>query len=167
MITFADKQTGDNLLASEVNEIKSVVNSLFKAYLNFFDISSASITTISELNAWVKLATATTEGISYDGLSHTNNRVTASSAMTIKMEGICSVSSGNNNEIHVAFFKNGSIVPCSEQSVVTSGAGKSGAVPFQCLVELSANDYVEVFVKNSTSATNVTLSKLNVIITEL
>jgi hypothetical protein len=138
-----------------------------KAYINYFDFTSEAVTTINNADEWTLLNTTTTQGFSNNGLVHTNNRVTNTGVKKIfKVEGIASVSSGNNNEIHFAFFKNGSLFPCSVQSVVTTSGGRSSAIPFHCLVELDKTDYVEVFIKNSTSDTNVTLHNVNVIITQ-
>jgi hypothetical protein len=138
------------------------------AYINYFDFSSNLTTTISNLNTWVKLNTNTTSLFSRDGLVHTNNRVTnTSSTKVFKIEGIVSVSSGNNNEVHAAFFKNGQLYPCSEQETVTASNGRSSAVPFHCVIELNTNDYIEVWVKNKNNSNNIILDNINVIVSEL
>lgn len=151
-----------------LEKLKQNFETVDKAYINYFDFNSNSVTDITTAATWIKLNTVTTQGFFNNGLIHTNNRVTNSSNKKIvQLEGIASLSSGNNNEIHVAFFKNNIIVPCSEQSTVTSSGGKKDAIPFQCVVELDTNDYVEVWVKNETSTSNVTLTNINVIIKEL
>jgi hypothetical protein len=83
-----------------------------------------------------------------------------------KMELVLSGNSSNNNEIHAAFFKNDSLWPCSEQSVVTSAAGRSGNLPLQCLVNVVPGDVLRVYIKNSTASTNFNLQNVNVIVTE-
>jgi hypothetical protein len=139
------------------------------AYANYFDFSSASVTTITTIDTWVKLNTSTTLGFSRDGLTHTNNRITRTGTSTrvFRLEGILSASSGNNNVIHVAFFKNGSLWPCSEQDSAVGGTGKSTAIPFHCLIELATNDFIEVYVKNSSGTADITLDNVNVIIQQL
>jgi len=138
------------------------------AYVNYFDFSSASVTDIVTANAWVKLNTNTTSLFSRNGLVHTNNRVTNTGAQRVfKIEGIISVSAGNNNEIHAAFFKNGVLHPCSEQSTVTNPNNKVSALPFHCLIELDTNQYIEVWVKNKVNTTDITLGNVNVIVTEI
>jgi len=141
-----------------------------KQYINYFEFN-VSVTTITTANTWVKLnTTATTSLFSSGGeLVHTNNRVTYTGTIprVFKIEGIVSVSAGNNDEIGASFFRDGTLYPCSEQSVVASSGGKSGALPFHCVIELQENEYIEVWVKNSTSTTNITLSNVNVIISEL
>jgi hypothetical protein len=138
------------------------------AYLNYYDFSSESVTAVASSGTWYKLNTNTVEGFSQNGLSHTNNRATYEGAQSVfDVEGIASISSGNNNEIHIALFKNGVIVPCSEQSVITSAGGRRSAVPFRCLVELSNGDYIEVFVKNESTSTNITIDNINVSLKQL
>jgi hypothetical protein len=169
MITYPTKQIGDPWTAVNANEVKTVVNSLFTGYINYFDFSSQSVTTVAQSNTWYKLNTTTTEGFKRNGLVHSNNRVTYTGETTqvFKLEGIVSVESGNNNQVHVAFFKNDNLHPCSEQEVTTSGSGRASNVAFQCLIELAQNDYIEVWTKNATGATNITLGNINVIVTQL
>jgi len=138
------------------------------AYANYFDFSSDSVTNISTANEWVKLNSNTTLGFSRNGLAHTTNRLTRTGDERVfELNGIISISAGNNQEIHVAFFKNGVLFPCSEQVVVTSVGGRVSAVPFQCLVELDTNDFIEVYVKNKNQTTDITLTNLNVILKQL
>ena len=139
------------------------------AYINYFDFSSAAVTTISVTDTWYKLNTTTTSSFSRNGLAHTNNRVTntSSGSKVCKLEGVLSVSAGNNDEVHAAFFKSGVLFPCSEQEAVMGSGGKNNAIPFHCVAELNTNDYVEVWVKNASNTTNITLDNVNVIVTEL
>jgi hypothetical protein len=137
-------------------------------YINYFEFSGSAVTNIASSNTWYKLNTnSTTSLFSRGDLVHTNNRVTnTGSTEVFKIEGIISVSSGNNNEIHAAFFKNNSLYPCSEQSAILTSGGKSSALPFHCVVELQNNDFIEVWVKNQNATTNITLSNINVIVTQ-
>jgi hypothetical protein len=138
------------------------------AYINYFDFSSSSVTDITAINTWVKLNADTTSIFSRDGLVHTDNKVTnTGSSKVFKVEGIISVSAGSNQTIHAAFFKNGVLHPCSEQSAITSGSNRVQAIPFHCLVELGTDDYIEVWVKNQANTNDITLDNVNVIITEI
>lgn len=146
-----------------------------KAYINYFDFSNNLVTIIDTAGVWEKLNTSTTSLFSEGLFAHQNNRVTYGAGfiggqvlpIVCQIEGIVSVSAGNNDEVHVAFFKNGQLYPCSEQSVVCSPGGKSSAVPFHCLVELEDQDFIEVYVKNQSSSNNITLDNVNVIVKEL
>jgi hypothetical protein len=137
------------------------------AYVNYFDFSSNSVTTVDTADTWYKLNSNTTTLFSRNGLAHTNNRVTNVGPTRIfKLEGIVSMVAGNNQEIHAAFFRDGVLYPCSEQSTITGTGNRTNAIPFQCVIELTTNQYVEVWVKNQTGTNNITLKNLNVIITE-
>lgn len=139
-----------------------------KSFINYFEFDNSAVTNITQ-NVWVKLNTVNTTSLfSRGNLVHSNNRITRTGEKKVfKVEGIISVSSGNNQEVHAAFFRNGVLYPCSEQSAVLSSGGKSSAIPFHCLIELDENDYIEVWVKNFSSSTNITLSNVNVIVTEM
>jgi hypothetical protein len=142
-----------------------------KRYTNYFDFSSSTVTTITVADTWYKLGSNTTQGFSNDGLIHTTNRITNSGTTGIfKLEGIVSLQSTATDVLGVSFFVNGALLPCSEQRQgVTSqgGVDRAGAIAFQCLAQLVAGDYIEVYVKNITSANNITLDNLNVIISEM
>lgn len=177
MITTNTRFLGVDSTKVDLTEKKDSINNAvteyysledFKpAYINYFDFSSASVTDIVTPDTWVKLNTNTVSLFSRNGLVHTNNRVTNTGGKKVlKVEGIVSISAGNNEEVHVAFFKNGVIHPCSEQSTITNSGDKVSALPFHCLVELNTNDYVEVYIKNNAHATDITLGNVNVIVTE-
>lgn len=139
------------------------------SFINLFAYGTSSVTTMTASNTYYKLNVDTTVGYSRNGLSSTSgNKVSYSSSLTkvFKVECIISLSSGNNNEIHVAFFKNGEILPYSEQDLVTDSGGKLGAIPNQCLVELATGDYIEVWCKNKTATNSINISNYNLIITE-
>jgi hypothetical protein len=169
MITYPTKQIGDAWTAVNANEVKTVVNSLFTPFINYFDFSSDAVTAVAEADTYYKLNTTTTQGFKRGDLVHSNNRITYTGATTavFSVQGIVSLESGNNKQIHVAFFQNEVIKSCSEQQITTSGAGKASNISFQCLAELAQNDYIEVFVENATSADNITLDNLNVIVKQL
>jgi len=138
------------------------------AYINYFDFDSNSITDISVADEWYKLNTNTTSLFSRNGLVHTNNRVTNTSGTKVfQIEGIVSVSAGNNQEIHASFFKNGNLYPCSEQSTITGTGNRTNAIPFHCVVELQKDEFIEVWIKNKTGTTNIILDNVNVIVKEM
>jgi hypothetical protein len=149
--------------------LEDMVDQFDTAYINYFDFSSGAVTTIAQADTWYKLNATTTQGFSRDGLVHSNNRITwtGSTTRVFKVEGIVSVESGNNNQIHVAFFKNEALHPCSEQEVTTSGSGRASNIAFHCLVELAQNGFVEVYVKNASGTTGITLDNVNVIVSQL
>lgn len=139
------------------------------AFINYFDFSSNAETSVSVVDTFQKLNTTTTQGFKRGDFVHTNNRITYTGVTTriFSVQGIVSLESGNNKQIHVAFFQNEAIKACSEQQITTSGAGKASNMAFQCLAQLAKDDFIEVFVKNSTNTDNITLDNLNVIVKQL
>lgn len=142
-----------------------------KAHLNYFDYTTKKVTNIEENDIWYVLGMTASFGFKntsrliVDDLGEvTHLGVTAS---VFKIEGVSSLSSENNNEIHLAFFKNGVLIPCSEQSGITTSGGKATSISFHCVTQLEPEDNLQVYVKNSTASANVTLQNINVIITEL
>jgi hypothetical protein len=143
-----------------------------KAYVNYFDFESNSVTNVVNSDTWYKLNTNTTSLFSNNGLIHSNNRVTNVNerSLIVQMEGIASLSANNNTEIHISFFKNDTLIPCAEQIETTSARGNTfftSVIPFHCVTELEEDDYIEVWVKNKNTTDNITIANLNVIIKEL
>jgi hypothetical protein len=143
-----------------------------KAYMNYFDFSSGRTTVFTQTDTWTKLNCLTTSAFSRDGFVHTNNRITnMGNPKIVKMEGIGSVTSSQGDlEIHMAFFKNGVLIPCANQSTFTSTHGNNhyaSSIPFHCITDLPTGSYLEVYVKNSTNTNSVILQNINVIVTEL
>ena len=142
-------------------------------YMNFFDLGDAGIqppTTNLTIGVWAILETIPTlKKVNGDLTLGANGLITYSGPFetTFKCEAILSGSSGNNNEIHAAFFKNNNLVACSEQSLVTSAAGRASNLPFQCVIDLEDGDTLQIYVKNTTSGSSFVLSNLNVILTEI
>ena len=59
--------------------------------------------------------------------------------------------------------KNGVVIASSEMYSTTSSGGKAESITCQTILELSENDYVEIWVENSTAVIDVTVEYLNVI----
>jgi hypothetical protein len=137
-------------------------------YANMFDFSSNTVTTIAASDTWYKLQCVSTS-VYRKGFAHTNNRLTkvGDGYNPIKLECNTSITSSNNKLIQAAFFKNGNIIPCSLGEVVTASGGKGSTIAFHCMTEMNDGDYVEIWIKNKTASSNITLDVFNVIVTEL
>ena len=149
---------------------KEYVDNQKPQFINYFEFTGNPITIVDGVNTWYKLNTnSTTSLFSRGDLVHTNNRVTytGDTSRVFQIEGIININGGNNQEIGASFFRNGSLYPCSQQTTVLSSGGKSTSLPFHCLIKLEESDYIEVFVKNITSTTDITLNNVNVIIREM
>lgn len=95
--------------------------------------------------------------LTYDGAINRQFRCTA----------IITLTSGNNVQVGNYFAKNGSLILSSETYTTTDGNGRRENVAIQTVVELTAGDYIEVFVENDTNTADITVSDLSVIIEAL
>jgi DNA-binding Xre family transcriptional regulator len=59
--------------------------------------------------------------------------------------------------------KNGVVIASSEMYSTTSSGGRAESITCQTILELNEGDYVEMYVENTTAATNITVEYLNVI----
>lgn len=143
---------------------KGISNSaeISQYYMN----GNATATTISSVGVAVKVSGTTTSASVTQKFANINNRATyiGSFSRYFKITATLSFESGNNNQIGCYISKNGTTINESEVYGTTGGTGRSENVTIQALVELSTNDYIEIFVENATSITNITVTDLNVIV---
>jgi hypothetical protein len=128
--------------------------------------ANATTTVIASTGVAVKALGTTTSSLVTQKFTNTDNRATYNGALTrfFKVVATLSVESGNNNQIGVYIAKNGTLLSESEVYGTTSGTGRAENIVVQTLVELVENDYIEIFVENSSSATNILVTDLNVTI---
>ena len=134
--------------------------------LNFFDFSSASVTSGSQ-DVWTPLVASVTQGFQRNGISVASNGLISynGTPKQFQFSFIVSLIGATNRKIHAAMFKNGSLWPCSE-FVQVLPSGSETSIPSQCTIPLAAGDTLEVRVKCSNNTLSLTLDNLNVIIKE-
>lgn len=140
------------------------------ALTGYYMQGNATATVIAATGTPVKVAGTTTETtISQRFTATTANRATYDGAITrdFKITAVCSLASGNNNQIGVYVAKNGSVLNESETYVTTNAAGRLENGTVQVLTELEDTDYIEIWVENNTAINNITVEDLNVIIEAL
>jgi len=139
-----------------------------KPYANMWDYTSGQITTMTASNTYYKLNSNMTSPFSV-GFSFSNESLiyTSATPSVIELTGIASLKCGNNQDIEVAYFINGSLYPCSQQQSSTNFGNRPIAIPFQCVANLSQNDIVEVYVRNNTSTANIELYHVNIILKQI
>lgn len=127
---------------------------------------NATATTIASAGVAVKASGTTTSASVTQKFTNTDNRATYVGSFTrfFKVTAVMSFTSGSNDVIGCYITKNGVIIPESEIYQQTDANGSFQSNSIQALVELNTNDYIEIFVENSSSATNITVTDLNVII---
>jgi len=146
-------------------ENRGVSNSA--ALTSYYMQGNATTTVITMAGVPIKVAGTTTEGsISQRFIVTTTNRATYDGEIdrNFKVAATLSLSSGNNNKIGIYIAKNGTVINESETYVTTNSAGRLENGVVQVLTNLEDSDYIEIFVENDTSATNILVEDLNVII---
>jgi hypothetical protein len=127
--------------------------------------NNAISTTISTVDTPVKVLGTSTANSINQKFTHTDNRLTYVGALIrdFQVTATLSLTSGNNNIIGVYVAKNGVVITSSEMYSTTSSGGRAESITCQTILELNQNDYIEIFVENSTGTTNITVEYLNVI----
>jgi len=127
---------------------------------------NTTTTVIAATNTPVKVLGTTTSSSVTQKFTNTNNRATYVGSLTkvFKVSATLSIESGNNNQIGVYVYKNGTVLSESEVYGTTSGAGRGENIKVHTLVELLTNDYIEIWVENATSGNNILVTELNTII---
>lgn len=132
---------------------------------NYFMTNNAVSTTISLVDTAVKVLGTSTANSINQKFTHTNNRLTYVGALLrdFQVTATLSLTSGNNNIIGVYVAKNGVVITSSEMYSTTSSGGRAESITCQTILELNQNDYIEIFVENSTGTADITVEYLNVI----
>ena len=127
---------------------------------------NATATTVSVIGDLYKVSGTTTSSSVTSKFTNTDNRATYIGVLDkfFKVTATLSLNSGNNNQVGVYIAKNGVALNESEIYVTTNSGGRAEAAVVQTLTQLTTNDYIEVFVENDTSTSNITVTDLNVII---
>lgn len=159
-----------NVLSALRTYIRNYVDSLAIptiSYGSYYEVAGTNDTTFSNANVYVNLSCDSSSVIS-SGFSVSRNKITniGSSAITL-VSAILAISGTDGDNIGFAIFKNGSLIPSSEQRIIISGSNIQNALPFQALVLLGTNDYVEIYVKNIGATNNITTINLNVTATQI
>ena len=161
--TYLTGVTASDNKALFVNNI-GITNSadISQYYMN----NNATATVISNVGVEVKVAGTTTSSDVTSKFTNITNRATYVGALDryFKVTATMSLSSGNNNQIGAYVAKNGTILSDSGMFATTNSGGRVESVFIQTLVELTENDYIEIFVENNSSTSNITVTDLNVIV---
>lgn len=149
------------------SECRGVRNSasISSYYMN----GNAVATMIAVIGTAVKAAGTTTSAAISQRFTNTANRATYDGAIQrdFKVSAVMSVESGNNNVIGIYIAKNGTLLAESEVYITTNAGGRAEAAACQVLLAMVDTDYIEIWVENDTSTSNVTVTELNVIVEAL
>lgn len=142
---------------------KGILNS--GSFSGMFMVNNVTATVVSATNTEYKVLGTTTQSTFSQKFDHDNNRLTYRGAITrvFKVLVTATISSGNNHQVGMYIGKNGVVLPESETYTTTNASGRVENVVCQCLVSLATNDYIEIFVENTTAITNITINGFNLL----
>ena len=139
----------------------NVSNSRTYGYLYFND--NATATTTSPNNTYVKVAGTTTVTTLQKFSSPASNRLTYIGKRTILARVLVTItgkSPTNGADFTFALAKNGTVITTPKQTTGALTNNQSFTMILESEVSLSTNDYVEVFIKTTTSSSSVVISDL-------
>jgi len=138
-------------------------------YLNIFDFDSTGQSLGND--EWQALKGSFQVGFQRNGLTPVGNegiiQYTGATPKIFQVEFIVAMTGASGRKLHVALFKNEELWPCSEFAETIPPGGGEVSIPAHCLVSLSTDDFVQVYVKCSNNSATLTIDNCNVIIKEL
>lgn len=146
------------------SECRGIINSTRIGGMSW--TGNATVTTIASSDTPVKAAATSSANALNQRFAHTDNRLTYASAipLTFYVGATLSLTSGNNRQIEVLLYKNGTLIPGALGSITTNGSGRAEGAAAQGLVELEQDDYVELWVSNTSNTDDITVTDANIII---
>jgi len=131
---------------------------------------NAVATTITNTTDFFKVAGTTTASTENEKYTMTDNRLTNDATIQRKYLVQCTLSfgAGANNVCEFGFYdsKLGDIREPSINSTTANTGGRAENITLSCIINHSQGDYIEVWTRNTSSTANITVSEMNVIITE-
>ena len=132
---------------------------------------NATATVVSATNTFYKVLGTTTASADNSKYIHTNNRLTNDATVSRKylIQATLSFTSGNNDVCEFGFYdsKLADVRTPSKTKATANAAGRAENLTMSCVVQHSQNDYLEIHASNTSSATNITVTDLNFVITEI
>ena len=132
---------------------------------------NTTTTTISATNTFYKILGTTTASSDNSKYTHTNNRLTNAASISRKYIIQCCLSftSGSNDVCQFGFYdsKLGAVRTPSKTKATANSSGRAENIFMACVVSHSNGDYLEIHASNTSSSTNILVSDLNFVITEI
>lgn len=143
-----------------------ITNTSTKGYMYMLNNATDTTIGVSNVNVWVKASGTTTAGTN-SKFTHTTNRLTYNGAFSgsfLVTINATTRSASANQSISIGVAKNGTIIADSEGIIRTTTSNVEHGGSTQAVLEMVANDYIELFVRNTNSAdVRVTDFNFNVI----
>jgi len=139
-----------------------LTNTSTKGFMYMLNNTTDTTIGVANVNTWVKASGTTTSGTN-SKFTHTTNRLTYNGAFTssfLVTLNATARSGGTNQSISIGVAKNGTTLTESEGIIRTTTANVEHGGSTQAVVEMVANDYVELYVRN-TSSTDIRVTDFN------
>jgi len=139
-----------------------ITNTSTKGFMYMLNNTTDTTIGVANVNTWVKATGTTTSGTN-SKFTHTTNRLTYNGAFTNSFLVTLNAtvrSAGTNQSISIGVAKNGTIITESEGIIRTATANVEHGGSTQAVLEMVANDYIELFVRN-TSSTDIRVTDFN------
>lgn len=136
---------------------------------------NATATTVAAINTYYKVDGTTTAGPDNSKFTHTSNRMTYSGAIQRRVLVIATISftAGANDVCRFGFYSSvGAAVRTGSAMTATASiplglSGRAESVTIQDVLTMANGDYLEVHAMNTTATANITVTDMNVTITQL
>lgn len=139
-----------------------ITNTSTKGFMYMLNNATDTTIGVPNTNVFIKATGTTTSGTN-SKFTHTTNRLTYNGAFTNSFLVTVNAtvrSGGTNQSISIGVAKNGTIITESEGIIRTATANVEHGGSTQAVLEMVANDYVELFVRN-TSSTDIRVTDFN------
>lgn len=133
---------------------------------NYHMVNNATATVITTVDTPVKALGTTISNPITQRFTNTDNRAEYIGAVTedFTMLVTASLVASNNVEMAMYVAVNGVFLPESISKGTGNAGGRADGMSSIAIAELTANDYVEVWVENQSGTQNITVENLNVIV---
>ena len=84
--------------------------------------------------------------------------------MFFKVTAVGSLTDGSNKTWGLGIAKNGTIMTSTETRITSPAGGRVEGWVTQAIVEMVADDFVELYIVNRSDTANATITELNVIV---
>jgi hypothetical protein len=139
-----------------------ITNTSTKGFMYMLNNTTDTTIGVANVNTWVKATGTTTSGTN-SKFTHTTNRLTYNGAFTNSFLVTVNAtvrSAGTNQLISIGVAKNGTTFAESEGIIRTTTSNVEHGGSTQAVLEMAANDYVELYVRN-TSSTDIRVTDFN------
>lgn len=146
-----------------------ITNTSTRGFMHMLD--NVTATAITGTASYFKAAGTTTASSANSKFTMpSSNRLTYTGAFTQSffVTVNCNVrTSVSTQTINIVIAKNGTNISESEMTILCAAGSTPSFGGTQCVVELTANDYIELYVRNTSSVNNVIVSDFNMNITKI